>query len=327
MGVQDPISKSCAGQLAAQGDGTAHRHGIAVLIPCLNEEVTIGKVVRDFALALPGAVIYVFDNASSDRTVEVARNAGARVIHSPQRGKGNVIRHMKRAVDADIFVLVDGDGTYPASAAPELIDRFRKERLDMLVATRLEQHHAGAFRLFHRFGNRFISWLVSVLFSVRVGDVLSGYRILSRQFFRMVPLQARGFEIETELTLQAAGKSFGIREVPVEYGARPENSHSKLNTVGDGFIILRCLVLIFKDYKPLLFFSVIAGILALASLAAGIGPVLEFYETGIVLRVPRAILAAGLGILATLSFSVGLILDTVAKYHNETMELWRQHLH
>jgi hypothetical protein len=234
---------------------------------------------------------------------------------------------MSNVIDADIYVLVDGDGTYSAAAAPALIERFRRENLDMLVATRLDRHADGSFRSFHRFGNHLVSRLVSTLFSTPVTDILSGYRVLSRDLVKLVRLRARGFEVETELTLQALAKRFSVREVPVEYGCRPEGSRSKLDTWGDGFVILRCLFLIFKDYKPLFFFSTVAGIFALASLAAGSGPVLEFYRTGLVFEVPRAILAAGLGILATISLAVGLILDTVSRYHQENIELWRQQNH
>jgi glycosyltransferase involved in cell wall biosynthesis len=297
---------------------------VAVVIPCLDEEATIADVVRDFARVLPGAEIYVFDNGSTDATAEVARRAGGRVIVSPQRGKGNVVRHMSHAVDADVYVLVDGDGTYSADAAPALVEQLRRERLDMLVATRLEAHADGAFRPFHTFGNRLVSRLVSALFSTTVTDVLSGYRVLSRELVKLVRLRARGFEVETELTLQALAKRFSVREVPVPYGRRPPGSRSKLSTWGDGLIILKCLLLIFKDYRPLYFFSVAAIVFGLASVAAGIGPVLEFYRTGLVYQVPRAVLAAALGVLATISLAVGLILDTVSRYHQETIELWRQ---
>jgi hypothetical protein len=180
--------------------------------------------------------------------------------------------------------------------------------------------------MFHRFGNHVISKVVSMLFSAEITDVLSGYRILSRDLMKLVRLQASGFEVETELTLQALAKRFKIDETPVEYGVRPEGSHSKLNTWGDGFMILKSLFIIFKDYKPLFFFSVISGVLALASIASGIGPVTEYYQTGIVYQTPRAVLAAGLGILATISLAVGFILGTISKYHAENIELWKQQI-
>lgn len=283
-------------------------------------------VVTDFARALPGARIYVFDNASTDATAARARAAGAEVIHSALKGKGNVVRHMSNVLDADIYVMADGDGTYDAAAAPALIERLVSAGADMLVATRLEQHAPGSFRVFHHFGNRLVSNLVSRLFRATVTDILSGYRVLSRDLVKLVRLRAEGFEVETELTLQALAKRFTVIESPVPYRERPKGSHSKLDTWGDGYVILKCLFLLFKDYKPLVFFSAVAALFAVVSLVAGSGPVLEFYRTGLVNQVPRAILAAGLGILATISFAVGLILDTVSKYHDEQIDLWRQQI-
>jgi glycosyltransferase involved in cell wall biosynthesis len=299
---------------------------VVVVIPCLDEELTIGRVVTDFRNALPQADILVFDNASTDRTAEVARAAGARVIRSPRRGKGNVIRHMARVVDADLYLLVDGDDTYPASAAPELLRCLTDEGVDMVVATRLDEHTHGAFRVFHRLGNRLIARTISLLFGTHVSDVLSGYRVLSRDFVSIVEPRTTGFEIETELTLQALAKGFEIREVPVRYGARPAGSESKLDTWSDGWLIGRCILLLFKDYQPFFFFSSIALLLGLASLATGSAPIVDFVRTGFVLHVPRAILAAGLGVLSALSFGVGLILDTISKYHAETMALWKRRL-
>lgn len=286
----------------------------------------MGAVVRDFARALPGARICVFDNLSTDATAERAREAGAEVIFSPRKGKGNVVHHMSNVIDADIYVMADGDGTYDAAAAPGLIERLRSSGADMVVATRLQQHAPGSFRLFHRFGNHLVSRLVSRLFHTPVSDILSGYRVMSRELVKLVRLRAEGFEVETELTLQALAKRFTVIESAVPYRARPSGSRSKLNTWGDGYVILKCLFLLFKDYKPLVFFSATAAVFALASLLAGSGPVMEFYRTGLVYQIPRAVLAAGLGILATISFAVGLILDTVSKYHGEQIDLWRQQI-
>ena len=299
---------------------------VCVVIPCYNEEVTVAAVVRDFRAALPDARICVFDNCSTDATAERARAAGAEVIHSPRKGKGNVIRHMSHAIDADIYVMADGDATYSAAAAPDLIARLQAAGADMLVATRLAEHRPGAFRVFHRFGNRMVSRLVSALFRASVTDILSGYRVMTRDLVKLVRIRAEGFEVETELTLQALAKRFTIIEAPVAYGERPPGSVSKLSTWGDGYVILKCMFLVFKDYKPLWFFSGIAALLALASLIAGAGPVLEFWRTGLVYQIPRAILAAGLGILATISFAVALILDTVSNYHDEQIEFWRQQI-
>ncbi len=297
---------------------------VAVVIPCLDEAETIAGVVEGFARALPDASIYVFDNDSQDETADRARRAGAVVIPSPRRGKGLVVRHIRDVIDADVYVLVDGDGTYPEDEAPRLVERLLRDPVDMVVATRLDAHAPGSFRLFHKLGNRLISGLISLLFSARVTDVLSGYRALDRELFRTVHLGAQGFEVETELTLQSLAKGFRIGEMPVAYGLRPEGSRSKLNTWSDGFLIARSILLILRDYKPLLFFGSLAALFALASLASGSAPIIDFYRTGLVLHVPRAILAAGLATLAAVSLAIGLILDTIARYHRETVELLRR---
>jgi glycosyltransferase involved in cell wall biosynthesis len=299
---------------------------VAVVVPCLNEERTVGKVVEDMKGALPGARIYVFDNGSTDRTAEIARRSGATVVPSPRRGKGRVIQHMARIVDADAYVLVDGDDTYPASEAPDLLRRFRESGVDMLVATRLEAHDEAAFRVFHKLGNRLIARTIALLFRAPITDVLSGYRILSRDFVRLVHLRSAGFEIETEMTLQALAKGLSLIEVPIAYGTRPEGSTSKLDTWSDGFLILKCIFLLFKDYKPFAFFGSVAALFVVLSLVSGSAPVLDFVRTGYVYHVPRAILAAGLATVGAVSFGVGLLLDTISKYHQETIELWKRSL-
>ena len=297
---------------------------VAVLIPCLNEERTVGKVVRDFSAALKGARILVFDNGSSDGTALAAERSGASVVHAHRRGKGNVVKQMFEQVDAELYVLVDGDDTYPAPEAQRLIAEFRKGGVDMVVGARMVPDGVVAYRRFHRFGNRLISSLIAWLFSIEVTDVLSGYRVLSRQFVKSVPLESSGFEIETELTLQAATKGLASREVPIEYRPRPHGSVSKLNTFSDGFLVLKAIFIICKDYKPLLFFSCLSVALALASLAAGARPILGYLETGLVHHLPTAVLATGTAILAALSLCIGLILDTLAKYHNENIQLFRR---
>ncbi len=297
---------------------------IAVVIPCLNEERTIGKVIGDVKAALPTAEILVFDNASTDRTAEIAHAHGATVIASLRRGKGNVIRQMANTIVADVYVLIDGDDTYPAAEAPLLLRRFLDAGVDMLVATRLESHDENAFRVFHKLGNRVIARTIALLFRTPVTDVLSGYRILSSRFVRLVHLGSEGFEVETEMTLQALAKGLPILEVPIAYGSRPAGSHSKLDTVSDGLLILKCIFLLFKDYKPFVFFTAVAGLLLLLSLVAGSAPVLDFYRYQFVYHVPRAILAAGLGLLAAVSFGVGILLDTIARYHREAIEQWKR---
>ncbi len=299
---------------------------IAIVIPCFNEALTVRKVIEDFSRAVPDAMVYVFDNNSVDGTGEIARAAGARVIVSPIQGKGNVIRHMSRVVDADIYVLVDGDDTYSADAAPAMLERFHLDHLDMLVGTRLEGFEKGSFRAFHQFGNRLISGLVSILFRKRLTDVLSGYRILSRSFVDVVYLRRGGFEVETEMTLQALTKHLVVGEMPVQYSSRPEESPSKLNTWGDGWLIVKCIVLLFKDYRPLVFFLGLATLLAMGSLVAGSAPIRDYIETAYVLHVPRAILATGLAILSLTALTAGLILDTVVRLHEETVKFWKQQM-
>jgi hypothetical protein len=227
-------------------------------------------------------------------------------------------------VQADAYLLLDGDDTYPAADAPQLLRRFLDDRADMLVATRLESHDALAFRVFHKLGNRVIAQIISLLFRARVTDVLSGYRILSRRFVRLAHLRAGGFEIETEMTLQALAKGLAIVEVPIVYGNRPAGSHSKLDTVSDGLLIFKSIFLLFKDYKPFVFFTAVAALLAILSLAAGSAPILDFYRYQFVYHVPRAILAAGLALLSAASFGVGLLLDTISRYHQESIEQWKR---
>lgn len=297
---------------------------VVVLIPCFNEEQTIAKVVSDFRAAMPDANILVFDNNSTDATAALAEQSGARVVRAPNQGKGNVVRQMFEEVDAEIYVMVDGDDTYPAAAARDLLAAFRKGGVDMIVGARQPVAKELAFRRFHQFGNRLVASLISRLFSVRVTDVMSGYRVFSKEFVKSVPLKSRGFEIETEMTLQAATKDFTIQEIPIAYGHRPAGSFSKLNTYADGFLVLKLIFLIFKDYKPLFFFTSLSAVLLLLTLLAGLPPVLEYFRTGYVYRLPLAVLATGTGILAVLSLGIGLVLDTLSKYHNENFQLLRR---
>ena len=298
--------------------------GVAILIPCLNEDRAIAKVVADFTEALPGARILVFDNNSTDNTAAEAQKMGAAVVSSPRQGKGNVVKHMFEQVDAEIYVLVDGDDTYPASAARDLVAEFSKGGGDMIVGVRTSSSEGLSYRRFHRFGNRLVAWLISRLFSIHVTDVMSGYRVFSRDFVKSVPLKSQGFEIETELTLQAATKGFTIKEYPIQYGGRSEGSYSKLNTFSDGYLVLKAIFVIFKDYKPLVFFAALSLLLLLITLLAGSLPVLEYFRTGYVYRLPLAVLATGTGILSVLSLCIGLILDTISKYHNENFQLLRR---
>jgi len=299
---------------------------IAVLIPCYNEEVTVAQVVSDFREALPGAEIYVFDNVSTDRTASVAKAAGAIVVNSPHKGKGHVVRHMFETVDADWLIMVDGDATYPPGDVRALVEEAKSLRIDMLVGRRCtkETELSKAYRPMHQAGNQLICWLVAKTFDTKITDIFSGYRIFSREFVETVPLHAKGFQIEAEMTLQALSKNYRVDERPVEYLSRPEGSQSKLNTWKDGFLVIATMALLYRNYRPGLFFSGLALAFLVASLLAGIWPVMDYINARYVFRVPLAILATGLGILSALSFCVAAILQTQLRYHNELFALLRR---
>jgi glycosyltransferase involved in cell wall biosynthesis len=290
---------------------------VAVLVPCYNEHVTIAKVVRDFRSALPDASIYVYDNNSSDRTIEVALDAGAIVREETRQGKGNVVRRMFADVDADVYVLVDGDDTYDAASAPKLVDALLSRSLDMVVGRRVSDAPTEAWRRGHQFGNRLLTGVVVWLFGKGVEDMLSGYRVFSRRFVKTFPALATGFEIETELTVHALELAMPTTEILTPYGGRPEGSQSKLNSYRDGMRILLRIVRLFKDERPLMFFGAIAALLALLSFALGWPLVTHYVETGLVPRQPTAILATGVMLLAFLSGACGLILDTVTHGRRE----------
>jgi glycosyltransferase involved in cell wall biosynthesis len=293
---------------------------VAVLVPCLNEEAAIAKVVRDFRAALPNATVFVYDNGSTDRTVEVAKAAGAIVRSEPLRGKGNVVRRMFADVEADVFVLVDGDDTYEAADAPQLIQLLLETSLDMVNGARRSTAEE-AYRRGHVLGNRVLTGLVATLFGNRVTDLLSGYRIFSRRFVKSFPALAAGFEIETELSVHALQLRMPVGEVPTQYRERPRGSASKLNTYRDGFRILRTIMMLVKEEKPFAFFSCTAALLALVSLGLGVPVVIEFLHTGTVPRFPTAILAASIAVLSFMSFQCGLILDTVSRGRAEAKRL------
>jgi len=302
-------------------DGSGEQPVVAVLLPCYDEEVTIGKVVADFRSALPAASVYVFDNNSRDRTAQIAADAGATVVPSPRQGKGNVLKHMFEVVEADIYVMADGDDTYPASEAPKLVQALIDAKADMVIGTRLQKHRESSFRALHGFGNKLISGLVSRLFSARVSDILSGYRVFDRQFALSLYLQSGGFEVETEMTLQALVKRRVMVEVPVHYGERPEGSGSKLSTFSDGALILRAAFMIFKDYKPLQFFSFLSAICFVLGLVAGWYPIADYVREQYVYHVPLALLAAVLEVLAVLFLGIGLILNAIKRFHIENQEV------
>ena len=293
---------------------------IAVLIPCHNEEATVADVTADFARALPGAAVWVFDNNSTDATAARAEAAGARVRHAPLKGKGNVVRRMFADIDADVYVLVDGDGTYDAAAAPMMVRRLLDEGLDMVSAAR-RSTEAEAFRAGHRFGNRALSGVVRMVFGRQFEDMLTGYRAFSHRFVKSFPAHSSGFEIETELTVHTLQMRLPAAEVEAAYGARPEGSQSKLSTVRDGLRILRMISLLVREERPMQFFGV-AGLLAVAVAALLAAPVLMVYlRTGLVPRLPTLVVAVGLVVTALLSFFCGLVLDSVSRLRLEQRRL------
>jgi glycosyltransferase involved in cell wall biosynthesis len=292
------------------------RQRLAVLVPCFNEEAAIARVVGDFRAALPQATVYVYDNNSTDRTAEVARAAGAVVRRETHQGKGNVVRRMFSDIDADVYVLVDGDATYHAPSAPAMIELLLDGRLDMVVAARVHADEA-AYRLGHVTGNRLLTGFLDTVFGAAFSDILSGYRVFSRRFVKSFPVLSGGFEIETELTVHALELELPVAEVPTPYFARPVGSHSKLSTWRDGFRILGTILRLYRSERPLRFFSSIGIFLGLLSIALAIPIVIHFIEYGNVPRFPTAILSMGLMLAAYVSVAVGLILDTVTRGRRE----------
>ncbi|MEA2948050.1 MAG: hypothetical protein QOI40_3380 [Alphaproteobacteria bacterium] len=289
---------------------------LAVLVPCFNEEAAIAKVVADFKAALPEAAIYVYDNNSTDRTAEVARDAGALVRRELHQGKGNVVRRMFADVEADIYVLVDGDATYDAPSARAMIVRLSNDRLDMVVAARVEEN-ASAYRPGHRTGNRLLTGFFASVFNATFSDILSGYRVFSRRFVKSFPVLSRGFEIETELSVHALELELAVAEIPTPYYARPAGSVSKLNTWRDGLRILSTILGLFRSERPLAFFSGLGIVLAIVSIGFSIPIFVTYFEQGIVPRIPTAILSTGLMLLAFLAIVAGLVLDTVTRGRRE----------
>jgi glycosyltransferase involved in cell wall biosynthesis len=288
---------------------------VAVLLPCYNEQGTIGKVVDDFRRVLPQAEIYVYDNNSTDRTADIAAERGAIVRHEPHQGKGNVVRSMFIDIDADYYLMADGDDTYPAECAPDLLAPLRTGRANMVIGDRLSNGtyaHENKRRL-HGMGNILVRHLVNGLYGSSINDIMTGYRAFDRFFVKTMPVLSTGFEIETELSIHALENRFALREVAVPYRDRPEGSHSKLSTLSDGRKVLWAIVKMTKAYRPLLFFSVWAGLFALAGLLIGIAPVLEYFSSGYITRVPSAVLATGLMLLAALLLTCGLILSTIVQ--------------
>lgn len=301
-----------------------HRNNkIAVLIPCYNEEVTIHKVVSDFKREPPEADIYVYDNNSSDDTSKLAKDAGAIVRFEPRQGKGNVVRQMFRDIDADCYLMVDGDDTYPAESARELCEPILNGEADMTVGDRLSN---GTYaeenkRAFHGFGNDLVRAMIKWIYGYSFDDVMTGYRAFSRPFVKTFPVMSEGFQIETEISIHAVDRRWRIKDVPIIYRDRPEGSISKLNTIGDGMKVMIAIASLFKNYRPLKFFSLAALVLAVIGLLLGIPVIVEFFETGLVPRLPTALLATAFMFLCGLSFATGLVLDNLAKTERKQWEL------
>jgi hypothetical protein len=305
--------------LIIPAQGAASR--IAVLIPCRDEAATVAKVVADFRAALPCCEVYVYDNGSTDGTAAAARAAGAIVRTERRPGKGGVLRRMLGEIDADIYVIVDGDATYDPRSAPRMVDELAADNLDMVTGVREERGGRGAYRRGHRLGNRAFNALLGMLFGARPSDMLSGYRVLSRRFAKSFPANSRGFEIETELTVHALEQRLPVAEVRTPYFERPEGSSSKLATFGDGARILWMTAMLFRDEKPLAFFGTAALLTASVGLLLGGSVVIEYMDTRLVPRFPTAILATGLMLLAFLSLGCGLILNNVARGRREMKRL------
>ena len=295
---------------------------IAVLIPCYNEAKTIAKVVRDYRAALPEADIYVYDNNSTDHTDDIAREAGAIVRYEYRQGKGNVIRSMFREIDADCYLMIDGDDTYPAENAREMVNLVLERKVDMVVGDRLSAtYYTENKRPFHNMGNWLVKGLVNTIFKGSVSDIMTGYRAFSYQFVKSFPVLSKGFEIETEMTIHALDKNLSVQSVQVEYRDRPADSPSKLNTYSDGMKVLRTIVRLYKEYRPMSFFGLLAALMALVSVILFIPIFAEYLHTGLVPRFSTLIVCGVMGTMALLLWVCGLILDTVAKKHRQLFEI------
>ena len=296
---------------------------VAVLVPCYNEALTIGKVVDDYRNALPGARVYVYDNNSSDGTAEIAHRHGAIVKHEPRQGKGNVCRQMFRDIEADCYLMVDGDDTYDETKAVEMCLPILNGDADMTVGDRLSN---GSYaeenkRAFHGFGNNLVRMMIKWIYGYTFDDVMTGYRAMSRAFVKTFPVLSEGFQIETELSIHAVDRRWRIQTIPIEYRDRPEGSESKLSTFSDGLKVIKMIGVLFKDYKPLKLFTLVAFVLLAMGLLLGVPVIGEFMQTGMVDRLPTAILAVALVFLSSLSLATGFILDSIAKIERKDWEL------
>ncbi len=295
---------------------------IAILIPCYNEEKTIETVVKSFKQVLPEAVVYVYDNNSTDQTVSLAQQAGAVVRYESMQGKGNVIRRMFREIDAEIYVLVDGDDTYPAEHVSQMIDCVRNNGTDMVIGDRLStSYFTENKRRFHNFGNKLVRDLITMFWNIKINDIMTGYRVFSRKFVKLFPVMSANFEIETEMTIHALDKRFKIEQIPIDYKDRPAGSISKLNTFSDGMSVLKTIILLFKEYKPFHFFGVVAAILLIMAIVLFIPIFVEYIQIGLVPRFPTLFIAIFFALSALLSFFTGLILDVITIKSRKLYEL------
>ena len=305
-------------------DGTVCRgRGVAVLIPCYNEAQTIAKVVGDFRAALPEATVYVYDNNSADDTAQLAAAAGAIVRHESRQGKGNVVRSMFRDIEAEYYLMVDGDDTYPAEAAIELLAPIAVGEADMTVGDRISNgsYDAENGRRFHGFGNSLVRKLIHMLYGYSFEDVMTGYRAFSRAFVKTMPVMSEGFQIETEISVWAVDHRWRVVDVPIDYRDRPEGSESKLSTYADGMLVLAAIVSLFRDYRPMAFFGWVSLILVVLGMIAGVPVIVEYLDTSYVTKLPSAVLAVALVICAALSFVAGVILDSVSRANRRRWEL------
>ncbi len=296
---------------------------IAVLIPCYNESKTIEKVIKDYKNALPDADIYVYDNNSTDHTDEIAKKAGAIVRYEYRQGKGNVIRSMFRDIDADCYLMIDGDDTYPAENAKEMCNLVLDGKADMVIGDRLSStYFTENKRPFHNMGNRLVRFLINKIFKNNIKDIMTGYRAFSYDFVKGFPILSKGFEIETEMTIHAVDKNFKLIEIPITYRDRPEGSVSKLNTYKDGLKVLKTIGTLFKEYHPSLFFNIIAFMFLIVTLVLGIPPFVEYFKTGLVLKFPSLIVASISLVISILLCIAGIILEVIAKKHKQLYELY-----
>ena len=296
---------------------------IAVLIPCYNESKTIEKVIKDYKKVLPDADVYVYDNNSTDGTDKIAKNAGAIVRYEYKQGKGNVIRSMFRQIDADCYLMIDGDDTYPAEFAKEMCNLILDGKADMVIGDRLSStYFTENKRPFHNLGNKLVRFLINKLFKNNVKDIMTGYRAFSYEFVKGFPVLSKGFEIETEMTIHAVDKNFKLIEIPVTYRDRPNGSISKLNTYKDGFKVLKTIAVLFKEYKPSFFFGILSCLMLIISLLFGMPPVMEYIKDGIVLKFPRLIVSGVFLTISLLLWITGIILQVIAKKHKQLYELY-----